>query len=128
MPETAQETGADAFVRALRDHGVEVMFGLPPARTSSLRRWPDEHDVRAAVALIAAAERPILVLGSDAAAASEDAPVVQRLRAAGAIVIGKTHTVEYAFGGWGTNATVGTPHNPRDMSRARAPGGPAVPG
>jgi benzoylformate decarboxylase len=41
-----------------------------PARTSSLRRWPDEHDVRAAVALIAAAERPILVLGSDAAGAS----------------------------------------------------------
>jgi aspartyl-tRNA(Asn)/glutamyl-tRNA(Gln) amidotransferase subunit A len=60
---------------------------------------------------------------ADAPAASEDAPVVQRLRAAGAIVIGKTHTVEYAFGGWGTNVTVGTPHNPCDMSRARAPGG-----
>jgi thiamine pyrophosphate-dependent acetolactate synthase large subunit-like protein len=73
VPETAQETGADAFVRALPEHGVEVMFGLPPARTRSLRRWPDEHDVRAAVALIAAAERPILVLGSDAAGASEDA-------------------------------------------------------
>jgi aspartyl-tRNA(Asn)/glutamyl-tRNA(Gln) amidotransferase subunit A len=60
---------------------------------------------------------------AEAPAASEDAPVVQRLRAAGAIVIGKTHTVEYAFGGWGTNVAVGTPHNPRDMARARAPGG-----
>jgi aspartyl-tRNA(Asn)/glutamyl-tRNA(Gln) amidotransferase subunit A len=60
---------------------------------------------------------------ADAPAASEDAPVVQRLRAAGAIVIGKTHTVEYAFGGWGTNVTIGTPHNPRDMRQPRAPGG-----
>jgi benzoylformate decarboxylase len=45
----------------------------PAARTSSLQRWPDEHDVCAAVTLIAAAERPILVLGSDAAGASDDA-------------------------------------------------------
>ena len=60
---------------------------------------------------------------ADAPPAAQDAPVVQRLRAAGAIIIGKTHTVEYAFGGWGTNETIGTPHNPRDMSRARAPGG-----
>lgn len=60
---------------------------------------------------------------ADAAAAAQDAPVVARLRAAGAIIIGKTHTAEYAFGGWGTNETIGAPHNPRDMSRARAPGG-----
>ncbi len=59
----------------------------------------------------------------DAVAATQDAPVVERLRAAGAIIIGKTHTVEYAFGGWGTNETIGTPHNPRDMSRPRVPGG-----
>ncbi len=58
-----------------------------------------------------------------AAAATRDAPVVQRLRAAGAVIIGKTHTVEYAFGGWGTNETIGTPHNPRDMRQARVPGG-----
>jgi aspartyl-tRNA(Asn)/glutamyl-tRNA(Gln) amidotransferase subunit A len=60
---------------------------------------------------------------ADAPPAIRDAPVVQRLRAAGAIIIGKTHTVEYAFGGWGINETIGTPHNPRDMSRPRAPGG-----
>jgi aspartyl-tRNA(Asn)/glutamyl-tRNA(Gln) amidotransferase subunit A len=60
---------------------------------------------------------------ADAPAAAQDAPVVQRLRAAGAIIIGKTHTVEYAFGGWGTNVTIGTPYNPRDGVRARAPGG-----
>ena len=28
------------------------------------------------------------------------------------IVIGKTHTVEFAIGGWGTNQHIGTPRNP----------------
>ena len=55
--------------------------------------------------------------------ATRDAPAVERLRAAGAIIVGKTHTVEYAFGGWGTNETVGTPRNPRDMNEPRVPGG-----
>jgi aspartyl-tRNA(Asn)/glutamyl-tRNA(Gln) amidotransferase subunit A len=57
------------------------------------------------------------------APAMEDAHVVTRLRAAGAIVPGKTHTVEYAFGGWGTNLTVGTPCNPWDEKTHRTPGG-----
>jgi aspartyl-tRNA(Asn)/glutamyl-tRNA(Gln) amidotransferase subunit A len=52
-----------------------------------------------------------------------DAPVVARLREAGAVVVGKTHTVEFAFGGWGTNVTVGTPRNPRDRKLHRVPGG-----
>lgn len=52
-----------------------------------------------------------------------DAPIVARLKALGAIIIGKTATVEYAFGGWGTNVTLGTPHNPWDMQHARVPGG-----
>ena len=56
-------------------------------------------------------------------AAVRDAVVVQRLRAAGAVVVGKTHTVEYAFGGWGTNISLGTPRNPWDLVHARAPGG-----
>ena len=51
------------------------------------------------------------------------ATAVQRLRQAGAIVLGKTHTVEYAFGGWGTNAVMGTPWNPWDLQTHRVPGG-----
>lgn len=58
-----------------------------------------------------------------AAPADSDAPVVQRLRDAGAIIVGKTHTVEYAFGGYGTNVTVGTPWNPWDRKVHRIPGG-----
>lgn len=56
-------------------------------------------------------------------AASADAWCVTRLRAAGAIVVGKTHTVEYAFGGWGTNPIAGTPVNPHDRTTPRNPGG-----
>lgn len=59
----------------------------------------------------------------DAPRVSHDAPIVSRLKAQGAIIIGKTATVEYAFGGWGTNVTLGTPHNPWDMQNARVPGG-----
>ena len=51
------------------------------------------------------------------------ATAVQRLRQAGAIVLGKTHTVEHAFGGWGTNACMGTPWNPWDLQTHRIPGG-----
>lgn len=56
-------------------------------------------------------------------ACKETAALVRRLQAHGAIVIGKTHTVEFAFGGWGTNTHNGTPRNPWDSHRARAPGG-----
>jgi aspartyl-tRNA(Asn)/glutamyl-tRNA(Gln) amidotransferase subunit A len=55
--------------------------------------------------------------------ATRDAHVVTKLRTAGAIVVGKTHTVEYAFGGHGTNETVGTPWNPWDLKVHRIPGG-----
>src|SRR5271156_4874976 len=51
------------------------------------------------------------------------ATIAQRLIAAGMIVIGKTHTVEFAMGGWGTNQHRGTPWNPWDPAVARTPGG-----
>jgi aspartyl-tRNA(Asn)/glutamyl-tRNA(Gln) amidotransferase subunit A len=38
-------------------------------------------------------------------------------------VLGKTHTVEFAMGGWGTNRHMGTPWNPWDLKTLRAPGG-----
>ena len=48
---------------------------------------------------------------------------VERLLAAGMIPLGKTHMVEFAFGAWGTNRTMGTPWNPWDLQRHRVPGG-----
>jgi len=51
------------------------------------------------------------------------ATLARKLIAAGMIVLGKTHTVEFAMGGWGTNQHRGTPWNPWDPAVARTPGG-----
>ena len=51
------------------------------------------------------------------------ATLARRLISAGMIVIGKTHTVEFAMGAWGTNRHMGTPWNPWDPDTHRAPGG-----
>src|SRR5260221_3202555 len=55
--------------------------------------------------------------------AKRDATVVARLRAAGAIFVGRTNMVEFAFGGVGLNPHYGTPRNPWDRAAARVPGG-----
>ena len=55
------------------------------------------------------------------APAARDADAVERLRAAGAIIIGKTQMTEFAFSALGTNPHDGMPVNPRDP--ARVPGG-----
>src|SRR3984957_10514318 len=51
------------------------------------------------------------------------ATLARKFFAAGMIVLGKTHTVEFAMGGWGTNHHLGTPWNPWDREVARTPGG-----
>lgn len=57
----------------------------------------------------------------DAKPATADAPVVARLRAAGAVIVGSTNMSEFAFSGVGFNPHYGTPGNPAD--RTRVPGG-----
>jgi aspartyl-tRNA(Asn)/glutamyl-tRNA(Gln) amidotransferase subunit A len=56
-------------------------------------------------------------------AATQDAIVVQRLRAAGAVIVGTTNMNEFAMGTPGTNAHYGTPRNPWDRATGRVPGG-----
>jgi aspartyl-tRNA(Asn)/glutamyl-tRNA(Gln) amidotransferase subunit A len=58
-----------------------------------------------------------------AAPASKDAPAIARLRAAGAVMVGRSNMVEFAFGAVGTNPHYGTPKNPWDRKTGRAPGG-----
>jgi len=53
--------------------------------------------------------------------ATQDAAVVARLKAAGAVIIGRTNMTEFAYSGVGINPHYGTPGNPYD--RARIPGG-----
>ncbi len=57
----------------------------------------------------------------DAPPAAKDAVIVGRLRQAGAVIIGKTGMVEFAFSGLGLNPHYGTPGNAVDP--ARIPGG-----
>jgi aspartyl-tRNA(Asn)/glutamyl-tRNA(Gln) amidotransferase subunit A len=61
------------------------------------------------------------VLAEEGKPAACDAPVVRRLRAAGAVIAAKTNMTEFAFSGVGANPHYGTPGNPAD--RARVPGG-----
>lgn len=99
---------ADARTAAGADHGL--LHGLPVA-------IKDIADVEGLVSGCGSLTR------KQAEPAHRDAHVVTKLRAAGAVVTGKTHTVEYAFGGYGTNVTVGTPWNPWDLKTHRIPGG-----
>jgi aspartyl-tRNA(Asn)/glutamyl-tRNA(Gln) amidotransferase subunit A len=62
-----------------------------------------------------------LATPTNAAAAS--AHVISRLQAAGMVLLGKSQTVEFTFGGWGTNPSLGTPWNPWDLVTHRIPGG-----
>ncbi len=57
----------------------------------------------------------------DAPPADRDAAIVRRLRQAGAVIVGRTNMVEFAFSGLGLNPHYGTPGNAADPSRI--PGG-----
>lgn len=54
--------------------------------------------------------------------AASDSTVVRRLAASGMVLLGKQHTVQFAFGMVGTNRDHGAPHNPW-MREPYAPGG-----
>jgi aspartyl-tRNA(Asn)/glutamyl-tRNA(Gln) amidotransferase subunit A len=55
--------------------------------------------------------------------ADKDCAAVARVRAAGFIPIGRTNMTEFAYSGLGLNPHYGTPLNPFERPRGRAPGG-----
>lgn len=97
---------------ALRKAGVvpSPLAGLPVS-------MKDLFDVAGEVTTAAS---PTL---ADEPPATIDSPVVARLRAAGAIVLGRTNLTELAYSGIGINPHFGTPRNPWDRARGRIPGG-----
>ena len=75
---------------------------------------------------IMAAEGLPTTNGSNADTSSltgSEGQVVNRLKRAGAVVMGKTRTVEFALGATGVNESRGTPWNPIDRDTHRIPGG-----
>lgn len=56
-------------------------------------------------------------------ASLQTGPVVQEVMRQFGAIVGKTHTVEFAFGGLGLNAHWGTPFNPWATEGHRVPGG-----
>jgi len=109
-PDTARAAGAQADAR--RAAGVEVspLAGLPVS-VKDLIDIAGETTLAGSTVLKAAPP------------ARSDAPVVKRLRLAGAAIIGKTNMTEFAFSGVGLNPHYGTPVNPADTETARIPGG-----
>ncbi|MFP6735786.1 MAG: amidase [Rhodospirillales bacterium] len=57
------------------------------------------------------------------AAWEAEGTIVRAIRRQLAVIPGKTHSVEFAYGGLGTNPHWGTPRNPWDLEDHRAPGG-----
>jgi aspartyl-tRNA(Asn)/glutamyl-tRNA(Gln) amidotransferase subunit A len=98
---------AEAAIRA--GHAVGPLHGIPVALKDLVEL-----------------EGKVVTGGSEAwkaRRATRTATLARKLLAQGMIVLGKTHTVEFAMGGWGTNSVRGTPWNPWDLKRARTPGG-----
>ena len=84
------------------------------------------HGIPIALKDLVELEGRVVTGGSEAWAqrrATRTATLAQKIIAQGMIVLGKTHTVEFAMGGWGTNSRRGTPWNPWDLRRQRTPGG-----
>ena len=56
-------------------------------------------------------------------AAAQDSPVVERLKNAGAVIVGRTNLTEFAYSCLGINPHYGTPKNVFDRATGRIPGG-----
>jgi aspartyl-tRNA(Asn)/glutamyl-tRNA(Gln) amidotransferase subunit A len=102
----AEARAADLAIRGGQDLGP--LHGIPYAAK-------DLIDVRG----VATTAGTRLLAGN---IAKEDAAVVRRLAGAGMILLGKTYTVQFAFGGVGANHDQGTPHNPWHATH-HVPGG-----
>lgn len=114
-----------AYLDIYREQALQAACGLDSMRRAGYTVGP-LHGITVAVKDLFEIEGRPITAGSKALpprTSRVTATTVDRLRSAGAIVLGKTHTVEYAFGGWGTNASMGTPWNPWDFEVHRVPGG-----
>lgn len=97
--DAAFASGRDAGILAGIPVSVKDLYGIPgvPTFAGSARELPPEWRTAG--------------------------PLVECLLEQRAVITGKTHTVEFAFGALGLNAHWPTPRNPWDATHARVPGG-----
>lgn len=102
----AEARAAETLLRG--GHDLGPLHGVPYAVKDlyDVKGWPTTAGTR--------------LLADNVAA--QDSTAVRRLAAAGMVLVGKTHTVQFAFSGIGINHDHGTPHNPWSPAPL-APGG-----
>src|SRR5712671_5701014 len=121
----AKDQKLHAFVEVYRDEARLAADAAEKAIRSGHRIGP-LHGIPIALKDLIEIEGRVTTGGSQVwreRRSAYTATLAQKLIAAGLIVLGKTHTVEFAMGGWGTNQHRGTPWNPWDPEVARTPGG-----
>lgn len=114
-----------SFTRVYEDEAQQAAASATAAWISGRRLGPF-HGIPFAVKDIIDMAGRFTAFGSRSSAgriARATAPYVQVMLDAGMIPIGKTHTVEFAFGAWGINERMGTPKNPLRMEVPSTPGG-----
>jgi len=121
----AMDERAHAFVDVYRDSALAAAREADRERKAGTLRGPlhglpialkDLFHIRGRATSAGSRSRPHGV-------ADNTATAVQQLIAAGMIALGKTHLVEFAFGGWGCNEPMGAPWNPWDTTTHRVAGG-----
>jgi len=120
----AGDEGRRIFTRVYADTARAAARAADERAASGLSLGPLDGRIVAVKDLFDVAGEPTTAgsaLLRDAAPATQDAPVVRRLRAGGAVIIGKTNMTEFAFSGVGLNPHYGTPGNAHDV--LRIPGG-----
>jgi aspartyl-tRNA(Asn)/glutamyl-tRNA(Gln) amidotransferase subunit A len=98
---------ADRLLQA--GHWLGPLHGIPVA-------LKDNIDVRGRASTAGSSLRAKAI-------ATSDAWITSRLLECGAVIIGKTHMVEFALGAWGANEYMGAPRNPWGVSEHLSPGG-----
>jgi aspartyl-tRNA(Asn)/glutamyl-tRNA(Gln) amidotransferase subunit A len=118
--------GARVFTRVYAERALALARASDAARAAGLVRSPLEGVPVSIKDLFDVAGETTCagsVVLRDAPPAARDATVVERLLAAGAVIVGRTNMTEFAYSGLGINPHYGTPRNPWDRAAGRIPGG-----
>jgi aspartyl-tRNA(Asn)/glutamyl-tRNA(Gln) amidotransferase subunit A len=121
----ARDDKLHAFVDLWRDHALAQADALDRERSAGRTRGPLHGLPIALKDLLHVAGRQTTA-GSNSwlgRISDHTSTAVSRLVAAGMVPLGKTHMVEFAFGGWGRNQPMGAPWNPWDLGTHRVAGG-----